>query len=109
MLSQILEDTTNHALKANRKAEIVETIENFKKQHTEFKDGLPEARQEQEQIMKETRVAMEQERIKSLQQIQDEIAAIAILATSKIIGQHVDETTNNLMFSELLKEVGEGQ
>ena len=40
----------------------------------EFHHIIKEARQEQEQIMKETRVAMEQERIKSLQQIQDEIA-----------------------------------
>lgn len=50
MLSQILEDTTNHSLKASRKEEIVKAIENFKKQHTEFKDGLPEARQEQEEL-----------------------------------------------------------
>ena len=64
---------------------------------------------EQEQIIKETRVAMEQERVRSLKQVQDEIAAIAILATSKIIGQHVDETANHQMFHELLKEVGEGQ
>ena len=50
MLSQILEDTTNHSLKASRKEEIVKAIEDFKKQHAEFKDGLPEARQEQEEL-----------------------------------------------------------
>ena len=75
----------------------------------EFQNKIKEARQEQEQIIKETRVAMEQERVRSLKQVQDEIAAIAILATSKIIGQHVDETANHQMFHELLKEVGEGQ
>ncbi len=95
---------------AQAQQEAEEIIANAKiTAEAEFHHIIKEARQEQEQIMKETRVAMEQERIKSLQQIQDEIAAIAILATSKIIGQHVDETTNNLMFSELLKEVGEGQ
>ena len=75
----------------------------------EFQNKIKEARQEQEQIIKETRVAMEQERVRSLKQVQDEIAAIAILATSKIIGHHVDETVNHQMFHELLKEVGEGQ
>lgn len=50
MLSQILEDIADHALKVDRKAKIVQSIAGFKKQHPEFKDGLPEARQEQEEL-----------------------------------------------------------
>lgn len=50
MLSQILEDTTNHTLKANRRVEIVEDIADFKKQHPEFKDGLPTEKQTSEEL-----------------------------------------------------------
>ena len=75
---------------------------------TEYHRILGEARFEQEQLLKETRKSMELEHQKSLQQAQEEIAAIAILATSKIIGHNVDVNTNKQLFGDLIKEVGEG-
>ncbi len=75
----------------------------------EYHRIMGEAHLEQEQLLKETRKSMELEHQKNLQQAQEEIAAIAILATSKIIGRNVDETTNRQLFGDLIKEVGEGQ
>ncbi len=49
-LSQILDDIATHNLKVSQKAKIAQDIADFKKQHPEFKDGLPEEKQEPEEL-----------------------------------------------------------
>lgn len=76
MLSQILEDTTNHTLKVNQKAEILEDIADFKKHHPEFKDGLPKARQVQEELPTvESLIGAEDIAKRKLQEVNDNLQA----------------------------------
>ena len=67
---------------------------------------LKETREEADRILQEDSKAIEIEKQKSLQNAQSEIAGIAMLAASKIIGRNVDEDTNKQFLGDFIKEVG---
>ena len=76
MLSQILEDIADHALKVDRKAKIIQSITDFKKQHAEFKDGLPEGKQEQEDLPAvDSLIGAEDIAKRKLQEVDDNLQA----------------------------------
>lgn len=67
---------------------------------------LREAKEEANKIILEANKTIELERQKTLQNAQAEIAGIAMLAASKIIGKNVDDDTNKQLLGDFIKEVG---
>ncbi len=72
----------------------------------EYNRRMEEAQENAVKIMQEAGRAMELEKQKSMQEAQFEIAGIAMLAASKIIGKNVDDNTNKQFLGDFLKEVG---
>ncbi len=73
---------------------------------SEFNRQMKETREEASRIMQEAAKTIEIERQKSIQNAQSEIAGIAMLAASKIIGKNMDDNTNKQFLGDFLKEVG---
>ncbi len=67
---------------------------------------LKETREEAARILQEASKTIEVEKQKSIQNAQAEIAGIAMLAASKIIGKNMDEDTNKQFLGDFIKEVG---
>lgn len=72
----------------------------------EYNNKILEAKEEALRIIQDANKTIELERKKSIQIAQSEIAGIALLAASKVIGKNVDENTNKQMLGDFLKEVG---
>lgn len=72
----------------------------------EYNNKILEAKEEALRIIQDANKTIELERKKSIQLAQSEIAGIALLAASKVIGKSVDENTNKQMLGDFLKEVG---
>lgn len=60
-------------------------------------------------MMQEANKTIEFERQRSMQGIQDEIAKIAMIAAAKVIRKNVDDSTNNQLINDFLKEAGTGK
>lgn len=72
----------------------------------EYNRRLQEARDEAGRVMAEAEKTIELEKRKSLESAQAEIAGLALLAASKVIGKNVDDSTNKQYLGDFLKEVG---
>lgn len=72
----------------------------------EYNQKMKDLEEETARIKTEANKAIALERQKQLQSAQEEIAAIAILATTKIIQKNVDANTNKQMIGDFIKEVG---
>ena len=88
-------------------AEATKIVNAAREQATlEYDLKMKELKEEAARIMEESNKNIELERKKSIQSAQAEIATIALLATSKIIGRNVDSDTNKQMLGDFMKEVG---
>lgn len=67
---------------------------------------LKEAKEEAAKVIAEANKVIELERKKSMESAQAEIAGLALLAASKVIGKSVDDNTNKQLLGDFLKEVG---
>lgn len=72
----------------------------------EYNRKLAEAKDEAAKVMVEANNTIELERKKSMESAQAEIAGLALLAASKVIGKNVDDSTNKNFIGDFLKEVG---
>lgn len=60
-------------------------------------------------LMEEANKSIELERKKSMQDIQSEIAGIAMIAAAKVIQKNVDNSTNQQIINDFLAEAGAGK
>ncbi len=60
-------------------------------------------------LMEEANKSIEFERKKSMQNIQSEIAGIAMIAAAKVIQKNVDNSTNQQIINDFLTEAGAGK
>lgn len=72
----------------------------------EYSKQMMEAKEEATKIIQDASKMIEMERKKSIENAQSEIAGIALLAASKVIGKNVDDTTNKQLIGDFIKEVG---
>lgn len=72
----------------------------------EYNKILEKAKEDAAKAMAEAQELIEMERKKSMDAAQAEIAVLAMLAASKIIGKNVDNAANNEFIGDFLKEVG---
>lgn len=72
----------------------------------EYSRILQEAKADASKVMTDAERIIAQERKKSMDSAQAEIAGIAMLAASKVIGKNVDDDTNREFLGDFLKEVG---
>lgn len=72
----------------------------------EYNMKINEAKEDAAKIIQEANKTIELERKRSIQNAQAEIAGIALLAASKVIGKNVDDSTNKQFLGDFLKEVG---
>jgi F-type H+-transporting ATPase subunit b len=72
----------------------------------EYNKILEKAREDAAKTIAEAHESIELERKKSMEAAQAEIAVLAMLAASKIIGKNVDNAANNEFIGDFLKEVG---
>lgn len=72
----------------------------------EYNKILEQAREDASKTITDAQVTIELERKKSLESAQAEIAVLAMLAASKIIGKNVDTADNKEFVGDFLKEVG---
>jgi F-type H+-transporting ATPase subunit b len=72
----------------------------------EYRQKMKDLEEETARIKTEANKAIALERQKQLQSAQEEIATIAILATTKIIQKNVDANTSKQMIGDFIKEVG---
>lgn len=72
----------------------------------EYNKIMIEAKEEATRIIQDASKTIELERKKSIQDAQAEIAGIALLAASKVIGRNVDDNTNKQLLGDFIKEVG---
>ncbi|MDF2539708.1 MAG: synthase, subunit b [Herbinix sp.] len=67
------------------------------------------AKEEAAKIIEDAKKTIELEKKLSMQDIQSEIAGIALLAASKVIKQNVNDSTNQQMINDFLAEAGAGR
>lgn len=72
----------------------------------EYNNKILEAKEEALRIIQDANKTIELDKKKSIQSAQSEIAGIALLAASKIIGKNVDENANKQILGDFFKEVG---
>jgi F-type H+-transporting ATPase subunit b len=72
----------------------------------EYNKVLEKAKEDAARVMADAQATIEMERKKSLESAEAEIAVLAMLAASKIIGKNVDNASNNELIGDFLKEVG---
>jgi F-type H+-transporting ATPase subunit b len=72
----------------------------------EYNKVLEKAKEDAAKTMAEAQELIAIERKKSMEAAQAEIAVLAMLAASKIIGKNVDNAANNEFIGDFLKEVG---
>lgn len=88
-----------------------ETASNIVKEGMEraLLEGEKQRRETQEEVAKmkeEAYKAIELERIKSKEELQSEIAGIALVAAAKVIQENVDDERNRQIVTEFLQEAG---
>ena len=89
---------------ANQSTSIVK--EARERAELEYNRILKEAKEEAAKTMEEAEHVIALERKKSIESAQAELAGIAMLAASKIIGKNVDEDTSKQIFGDFMNEVG---
>ncbi len=72
----------------------------------EYAKIMDEARKEASKTMEETKKNIELERKKSVDMAKAEIAGVALLAASKVVGKNVDDDINQKYLGDFIKEVG---
>lgn len=70
---------------------------------------ITETKAETLRMIEEANKSIELERKKSMQDIQSEIAGIAMIAAAKVIQKNVDEKTNTQLINDFLSEAGAGK
>jgi F-type H+-transporting ATPase subunit b len=109
--------TKAHELKQNyeqelAKAEIkAEAIVKEAKQKAleEYEKQIEAAKEEASKIMEESKKRIELERTHSMQDIESEVAKIALLAASKVIQKNISDSTNEQIINDFLAEAGAGK
>ena len=92
---------------ADAKSEAAKIIKAAREQaELEYNNKMVEFDQVTARKMAEAEKTIAIEREKSIQSAQDEIATIALLAASKIIGKSVNDSINKEMLGDFIKEVG---
>lgn len=107
--------------RANAEAEAAKILEDARREAAKFADEarsrgdeaaetiIAEAREEAEKILKEAREKAEHERNQLLAEMRDQVAALAIAAANKLIGESLDEKRQreivNAFFSQASDEV----
>lgn len=102
MLKKNYEDELTNA---NEQAAVI-IKEARERAEVEYNRILLEAKEEAARVIAEANKVIELERKKSMESAQAEIAGLAMLAASKVIGKNVDEDINRQMLGEFIKEVG---
>lgn len=91
----------------NADEQALELIKQAKQKALEEHDKQMKAtKEETAKLIEEANKAIELEKKQSIQMAQSEIAAIAMLAASKVIGKNVDDTTNKQLVDDFLSEEG---
>lgn len=70
---------------------------------------ISEAEAKAKSIIKSAEAELEQEKIKAINALKDEISSIAIYAAEKIIEKQIDEKTNREMVDKIIEEVGDAK
>lgn len=102
---QLKQDYENDLKQAGNQAGII-LKEAKERAEIEYVTILSEAKKEAAKTMEESRKAIELERHKSVEMAKSEIAGVALLAASKVVGKNVDDDTNQQYLGDFLKEVG---
>lgn len=102
---QLKQDYENDLKQAGNQAGII-LKEAKERAEIEYVTILSEAKKEAAKTMEESRKAIELERQKSVEMAKSEIAGVALLAASKVVGKNVDDDTNQQYLGDFLKEVG---
>lgn len=102
---QLKQDYENDLKQAGNQAGII-LKEAKERAEIEYVTILSEAKKEAAKTMEESRKAIELEREKSVEMAKSEIAGVALLAASKVVGKNVDDDTNQQYLGDFLKEVG---
>ncbi|MCQ4937304.1 MULTISPECIES: F0F1 ATP synthase subunit B [Anaerotignum] len=102
---QLKQDYENDLKQAGNQAGII-LKEAKERAEIEYVTILSEAKKEAAKTMEESRKAIELEREKSVEMAKSEIASVALLAASKVVGKNVDDDTNQQYLGDFLKEVG---
>ena len=76
------------------------------KANQEYYKRLEELEDEKAKMIKEATAEIELERQNSIREAQQEIATMAVLAASRIIGKNIDINDNKQLFGDFVKEVG---
>ena len=76
------------------------------KANQEYYKRLEELEDEKAKMIKEATAEFELERQNSIREAQQEIATMAVLAASRIIGKNIDINDNKQLFGDFVKEVG---
>lgn len=101
-LKQDYEEELNQA-----NAEAVRIIKEAReKAAAEYNRQIAQAKEESVKIIQDASRAIELERKKTVRNAQGEIAGIALLAASKVIGKNIDDETNKQLLNDFLKEAG---
>jgi F-type H+-transporting ATPase subunit b len=67
------------------------------------------AKEEVAKMIEDAKKSIELERKLSMQQIQSEIAGIAMVAATKVIQKNINDNTNNKIINDFLAEAGAGK
>jgi len=102
---QLKQDYENDIKEAGNQAGII-LKEAKQRAEIEYVSIMKEAKKEAARTMEATRKAIELEREKSVEMAKTEIADVALLAASKLVGKNVDNDTNQQYLGDFLKEVG---
>lgn len=113
------ENKNNEAIKLKQKYEealenageqVISIIKDAKQRALEEHDKqIKVTKEEVLKIMADANKSIEIERKLSIQNIQSEIAGIAMLAASKIIQKNVDNSSNKQIINDFLAEAGAGK
>ena len=76
------------------------------KANLDYYKRLEELEDEKAKMVKEATAEIELERQNSIREAQQEIATMAVLAASRIIGKNIDINDNKQLFGDFVKEVG---
>ena len=94
----------------NAGEQVISIIKDAKQRALEEHDKqIKVAKEEVLKIMADANKSIETQRKLSIQNIQSEIAGIAILAASKIIQKNVDNSSNKQIINDFLAEAGAGK
>ena len=84
-----------------------EIIEKARKSaQTEYNNKVSAASAEADRIIKDAHKAVELDREKTVQDLQSEIAGLAVAAAEKVLGESGTKESNQLMYDQFLAKAG---